>query len=101
MKQLLFKITLFTVTILAFLVSILLLPPNREVRESSLFSLIRKDSLLAKTTGPRIIFIGGSSMSYGLNSALFKDSLRLHPVNTGIHAGLGLKFMLAHTLPFV
>ncbi|MEP6467366.1 MAG: hypothetical protein ABJB05_13740 [Parafilimonas sp.] len=60
-----------------------------------------KDSLLRNTASPRIIFVGGSNLSFGLNSQMIKDSLHLNPVNTAIHASLGLKFMMDNTLQYV
>ena len=54
-----------------------------------------------ETPPPRIIFVGGSNLSFGLNSQMIKDSLQLNPINTAIHASLGIKFMLEHTLDYV
>jgi hypothetical protein len=62
---------------------------------------IQKDSLLINTPSPRIIFIGGSNLSFGLNSQEIKDSLHLNPVNMGIHSGIGMKFVLENTLQYV
>jgi hypothetical protein len=61
---------------------------------------VKKDSLLANVPSPRIIFVGGSNLSFGLNSQKIKDSLHLNPINTAIHAGIGLKYMLENTLQY-
>jgi hypothetical protein len=60
-----------------------------------------KDSLLVNEVSPRILFIGGSNLTYGLDSQLIKDSLGLNPINTAIHAGIGLKYMLRHNINYV
>lgn len=53
-----------------------------------------KTRLLEETTSPRIIFVGGSNLAFGLDSQRIKDSLRVNVVNYGLHAGIGMKFML-------
>ncbi|HMI00877.1 MAG TPA: hypothetical protein VK541_00265 [Pedobacter sp.] len=53
------------------------------------------------TQRPRIIFIGGSNLSFGLNSQMIKDSLGLNPVNSAIHASLGLKYMLRNAVKYI
>lgn len=66
-----------------------------------LFIKKTKDSLLINTPSPRIIFVGGSNICFGLNSQMINDSLHLNPINTGIHAGFGLIDMLENTLKYV
>lgn len=72
-------------------------------RTSNLLSIakIQKDSLLKNINNPRIIFVGGSNLSFGLNSQLIKDSLLLNPINTTLNAGIGLQYMLNNTLPYI
>lgn len=43
----------------------------------------------------KIVFIGGSATSFGINSKLVQDSLHLPAVNLGTQAGLGYKFILS------
>lgn len=66
-----------------------------------LFAQIDKNKLLQNTPGPRIIFVGGSNLNFGLNSKIVKDALHINPVNTGLHAGIGLKYMLLNTIEYV
>ncbi len=68
---------------------------------SSLLMKSYKDSLLLNTPSPRIIFVGGSNVSFGLNSQMIKDSLGLNPINTAISAGLGLAYMMDNTAKFI
>jgi hypothetical protein len=76
-------------------------PPSPKSSQSILFAQIDKDSLLVNTTSPRLILIGGSNIAFGVNSQMIKDSLKINPINTAIHAKIGLKFMLNHTAKFI
>lgn len=90
------------ISILFFIFIIgIVLPPTPRALTSYLFAKRDKDSLLANIESPRIIFIGGSNLSFGLNSQMIKDSLELNPINTGIQVGIGLMYMMDHVLPFV
>ncbi len=53
-----------------------------------------KRELLARDGAARLIFVGGSSVAFGIDSAVFERSLPLTPINLGLHAGVGLEFML-------
>lgn len=101
MKHFLKKIALFLIPITMLLLSGLFLPPTPRAAGSFLFSERKKDSLLKYSIGPRVIFVGGSNLSFGLNSSVIKDSLQLNPVNTGINVGIGIKYMLENTLQYI
>jgi hypothetical protein len=60
---------------------------------------IDKINLLKKTGSPKIVFIGGSNLAFGLNSELIKNQLNINVVNMGLHAGLGLRFMIDEIKP--
>ena len=62
---------------------------------------IDKERLLRTQASPRLIFIGGSSMAFGVDSAKIAEACDRHPVNMGLHAALGLKFMLKETEPHI
>lgn len=101
MKSFFFKIIIFLIPIVLFLMSGLIIPATPRASKSLLFAIKQKDSLLKYTQDPRIIFIGGSNLSFGLNSYLIKDSLKLNPINTGVHIEIGLKYMLDNALKFI
>lgn len=79
----------------------LLVPPTPRASTSLLFAKRDKDALLRDTPGPRLILVGGSNLSFGINSKLLQDELGMNPVNTGLTASLGLKYMMDSTLPWV
>jgi hypothetical protein len=57
-----------------------------------------KHARLRNAPSPRVIFVGGSSVGFGIDSRPF-DVLGLEPVNMGLNAGLGLAFMLGEVEP--
>lgn len=46
--------------------------------------------LLKETPGPRIILVGGSNVSFGIDAELMQRTLGVPVINDGLHAGLGL-----------
>jgi hypothetical protein len=76
-------------------------PVTPKAKESLLFSVLQKDMLLKKTKSPRLVLIGGSNVSFGFNSAVLKDSLKLNPINLGIQGSIGLKFLLQWSEPHI
>ncbi|MEN0054921.1 MAG: hypothetical protein AAGC65_14695 [Mucilaginibacter sp.] len=93
-------VTFFIILFLLFIIGIVI-PPTPKIANSLLFGKTKKDSLLVNTPYPRLILVGGSNLSFGINSEIIKDSLKVNPVNTAIHANIGLRFMLEHTISFV
>jgi hypothetical protein len=101
MKKLLIKTVTFFTILFAFFAILYFLPATPKSKCSLLFADLDKKVLLNKDLSNRIIFIGGSNLSFGLNCQLVKDSLGFNPVNTSIHAGLGLFYMLENYKTFL
>ena len=80
---------------LTIIAVLLFLIPNKKIENNSLFSNIDKHRRLDSIQIPKVVFVGGSSTAFGLNSKLIEDSLHIPVVNMGLHAGLGLEFMLS------
>jgi hypothetical protein len=95
------RVFLFLIIFIGFMVIGVLMPATPRASKSLLFAINKKDSLLKNIRNPRIIFVGGSNLSFGLNSQIIKDSLLINPVNTAVHASLGLKFMLENTVQYI
>lgn len=55
---------------------------------------IDKHAQLRAAASPRVMFVGGSSVGFSVDSRAF-EPLGLQPVNMGLNDGLGLPFMLA------
>lgn len=79
----------------------LAMPATPRAKTSLLFSLPMKDSLMQHVKQPRIVLVGGSNVSMSLDSQMIKDSLGLNPINTGVHAAIGLVYMLDHTAEYL
>lgn len=79
----------------------LFLPATPRASKSLIFSSIQKDSLMQNVASPRIIFIGGSNLSFGLNSQMIKDSLQINPINSAIHASIGIIYMMDNALEYI
>ena len=59
-------------------------------------TILDKDHRLRTAPGRRIIFVGGSGLAFGLDSELVAARYGCSPVNMGLSAGLGPRFMLQH-----
>lgn len=95
MYRFLLNLVRFLIFSFGIIFIIILLPATPKSSNSLLFISTNKEKSLKNTQSPRIVFLGGSNLSFGLDSKLIKDSLHLNPVNMGIHASLGLKYMMS------
>lgn len=90
MRRFLVKCTVF-----AMLIAILAFVPyklRKTENHGYMAALRHKQELLDTVKSPRIIFIGGSNVTFGLDSHRLSDSLGVPVINTAIHAALGLKY---------
>lgn len=101
MKRFIINSILFTLLlVLVFCLSLFFIP-NRRIYNNSLYAHIDKMHRLDSLASPKIIFVGGSNLAYGLNSKKIQDSLGIPVVNMGLHAGFGLKFMMQEVKTYV
>lgn len=101
MKKFISKTLIFLLFIPIMIGIGLFTPTTPRASKSLLMANTYKVNLLKNTPAPRIIFIGGSNLSFGLNSQIVKDSLQLHPINTAIHASIGIKFMMDNASDYI
>lgn len=90
-----------------FLLSLLFLGVNGLVilaipkdNNSYMCEYMRKINLLDSVKQPRIIFIGGSNVAFGIDSKRIKDSLGYNVINFGLHAGTGIKYPMEDYLNY-
>ena len=101
MRKFLSKIMWFVLVFsIPFIVG-MFLPATTRASKSILYTSLQKDSLMKNVASPRIIFIGGSNVYFGIDGQIIKDSLRLNPINDGIYAGIGLVYMMANALEYI
>jgi hypothetical protein len=95
MKPFLQKIGLYlALMVMVCLVAVWL--PDLGNRGNMLYALVDKHDRLDSIEGPRLIFVGGSNLLFGLDSREVEAQVGMPVVNMGIHAGAGLRFMLNH-----
>ena len=63
--------------------------------------IVDKIRILENVTSPKIIFVGGSNLAYGLNTARVRQAFAMPVVNMGLQAALGLKFILDQDRPYL
>jgi hypothetical protein len=90
------KLLLLSLLIITSIIGIGILP-----REAILNIFVDKQEKLRTVDAPRIIFIGGSGMIFGLDSPCIEAAFGIPVVNAGLHAGLGLRFLLDHVRPYI
>ena len=81
----LIQVALLTASIIALAFAAIAPDPNHYFAGS-----ILQLELLKNTPSPRIILIGGSNVSFGLDAELMERKLGIPVINDGLHAGLGI-----------
>lgn len=56
-------------------------------------AMLDKIERMEQTSEPRLLFVGGSNVAFGLNCEAINGTGHV-PINLGLHAGLGLEFCL-------
>lgn len=95
MKRFVLHIVLFLLLLSGVIAISLLFIPNNKIPDNSLFASYDKHQRLLSITEPKIILVGGSNLPFGVKSKVIEDSLGMPVVNMGLHAGLGMNFILS------
>jgi hypothetical protein len=101
MKSFLSKIIKFTFLVVIILWIGILYIPDKSVQSSILGAYPSKHELLKQTTSKKIILLGGSNLSFGIDSKQIEKALKKPVINMGIHAGVGLEFMINDIKPYI
>ncbi|MBC7654501.1 MAG: hypothetical protein H7098_08525 [Oligoflexus sp.] len=102
MKKFIIKSVVFLAVLsLVFFSLSLTLKRKYNPKTDYLAAIIDKHHRLNKIDSNRLILIGGSNLTFGLNSQTIVDKLNVNVINMGLHAGLGLEFMLNEVKPFI
>ena len=90
-----FVIRLMLFLLLQGLLASLILPAAlSQPRPGYLAALDDKLELVRTVESPRVIFVGGSSVAFGIDSQVFEQGLGQPAINLGLHGALGLDFYL-------
>jgi hypothetical protein len=81
----LLQVVLLTAAMVALVFAAIGPDPNHYFAGSAL-----QLELLKNTPSPRIILVGGSNVSFGLDAELMQRKLGIPVINDGLHAGLGV-----------
>lgn len=103
MKGFVVKIAGFSLIIIGIFVVFSFLPTSDNyLGNNYYFGHIIKLKHLEQTqnnTAKRIVFVGGSSLAFGINSKEIADSLGVEVYNSTIHGGLGVDYTLQEIIP--
>lgn len=101
------KLTVAALLLTLAILSILILPAIVAIGLPPVYSnsfvgvLDEKVERLASVEGEKVVVIGGSSVAFGLDSALMEEYLGMPVVNFGLYAAIGTKAMLDLSLPHI
>ena len=101
MKKFVLMIVLFGLSVCSFLTAACFLLPDAGIKKTLLGVELIKRELLRTTPGKRIVFIGGSNVSHGIDSEMVAQAFKRPVINMGLHAGFGLVYNLASALPYL
>ncbi|MEL4455479.1 hypothetical protein [Lutimonas vermicola] len=99
MRKFIVKTVIFFVVFgLLFFVGIML-PATPASKNNMIAYKTEKDSLLMHVATPRIVFVGGSNLVFGLDSEKVKSELGLNPINAALAINFGLVYMMDDVIP--
>lgn len=94
MKKFLYKSILFLGIIIAVVLLLLMFEGDRIETNEYMAALTDKHQRIENIEKPKIILAGGSNLVFGIDSKEIEKELKIPVVNLGLHAQLGLKFIL-------
>lgn len=87
--------------VLAFCLAIIAIPlPYHHDSYLRAFD-VKKRMLSDVNRDSAIVLLGGSSVAFGYNSPFLSEESKMQVINTGLLAGIGIKFMIEETFPFL
>ena len=101
MRLFLLKIIVFSCLMGLCLLIGLFIIRNPSAKHTLLGETVHKRKLLENTQQAKIVFVGGSNLSHGLDSGRIFDEFNRPVVNMGVHGGLGLAYMINEVKPYI
>ncbi len=101
MKKFIIKsIVFFSLFILLLAIGVFV--PSKSVRDVYHQSIITKHQYLDQNSDKqRLLLIGGSNVTYGFYSPLIEEKFDLKVINTAVHVGYGLKYIMDDIKPYI
>jgi hypothetical protein len=94
-------ITVLTVISYMLLFYVVIFFTNYEYKDDYMSAYMDKKNLLQTTPAPKIIFVGGSNLAFGLDSEKIEKELGYKVINMGLHANIGLRYMIEDVKPYI
>ncbi|MBU1873736.1 hypothetical protein KJ688_08410 [bacterium] len=98
-KSILKKIAVLVGLVIITIAGVLLIPVKRP--DHFLLASLDKEHRLYQLSSPKIVVVGGSNTIFNIDSRTITNSTGYPVANMGLHAGLGLMFMLNEIEPAV
>ena len=95
MKKFLLRILVAVLLVLVVLGVALFFIPNNKIPDNGLFASHDKHQRLEALRSPKIVLVGGSNLPFGIKSEMIEKSMGMPVVDMGLHAGLGMNFILS------
>ena len=100
-KALSWKAILVLLLVVLILNTAMLAVIHARYQDSYYAALADKITLLKNSASPRLIFVGGSNVAFGVDSQTIQEESGYQVVNMGLNGNLGMPFMLAVVSPFL
>ncbi len=91
------KSSIFVLIVASYVIGVVYLAPVDQ--DTYIGATVEKQELLRETGQPRIVFIGGSSLAFGLDSRMIRERTGFNTVNMGLHGGLGPLYYVNEVKP--
>ncbi len=101
MTKFLVRVFLAISLLIGLLVAAAMVGNQKNACQGFLGAFLDKQQRLENLHSPRLIFVGGSNLAFGLDSQKVAQHFDRETINLSTHAGLGLKFMLDSLNPHV
>lgn len=92
MTRLTLKVALLSILVLLSHILIVIIRPVNQTRY--LAATIDKHKTLENLDSPKVILVGGSNLVFSIDSKALQDEFDLPVINMGLHANLGLRYIL-------
>lgn len=77
------------------LLLVVVIPPRRDLLTNAYVADYQRFDTLSS---PRMALVGGSHLSFAIDAAQVTDSLGINVQNTGVHSGIGMRYMMDEIL---
>jgi hypothetical protein len=96
MKKFILNIIIFSISIFTIYIAISsnIKKTNPINSNDYVLAMIDKHNRINKFDKPKLIFAGGSNLTFGLDTERVEHELSMPTINLGLHAGLGVEFIL-------